>query len=276
MKNARKISTVDPVSAIAVRLQTSSGKAFMEENIVAVAEKYGAAAAGALSDAVLRDDVAQAEKFARIVLGDFRYSVVKSDGNSASISHKGAMTTLRRQAADATDPVVAAIVCVAADELRNRARHWKKNIKGAEMPMTETRNYDPIAASVFRLGMPGGDEFFMENLGFMREVYGDEITDTLKTAVTENDIEAAKQFASLVAEGFSYVVTEATEEHVAIDYSIDGEVVGNAKCARRGPDSIDAEIKAVLYASEGLMTNARIRAKVDAEIEAEQAAAIRA
>ncbi|MNU29068.1 hypothetical protein D3C71_175150 [compost metagenome] len=275
MTNARKISPVDPVSAIAVRLQISSGKSFLQENIVAVAEKYGAEAASALAAAVLHDDVAQAARFAELVLGDFRYSVVKNDGSRASISYNGAMTTSQKQAADATDPVVAAIVSVASDELRNRARNWKNNIKEAQAPLADTRTYDPIAASVIRLGMPGGDEFFMENLDFMREVYGDEITDTLKTAVTENDLEAARKFSSLVAEGFSHVVTEKTDDHVEIDYSINGELVGNVKCVSRGSDSIDPEIKAVLYASEGIMTNARVKAKVDAEIAAEEAEALR-
>lgn len=275
MTNARKISPVDPVSAIAVRLQISSGMSLLQENIVGVAEKYGAEAASALAAAVLHDDVAQAARFAELVLGDFRYSVAKNDGSRASISYKGAMTTSMRQAADATDPVVAAIVSVVSDELRNRARNWKNNTKGAQPPIAEPRTYDPIAASVIRLGMPGGDEFFMENLDFMRELYGDEITDALKTAVTENDLEAARKFSSLVAEGFSHVVNEKTDEHVVIDYSINGELVGNVKCVSRGLDGIDPEIKAVLYASEGIMTNARVKARVDAQIAAEEAVALR-
>lgn len=135
------------------------------------------------------------------------------------------------------------------------------------------RNYDPIAATVFRLGLPGGDEFFLENLDFMRETHGDEITDALRTAHTENDVAKAEEFAALLVDDFSYEVVSRDSQRIEINYSAAGEVEGSVKLTRFGVVEGDLLVQAILRAAEGTWTNARVKAKVDAEIAAENAAA---
>jgi hypothetical protein len=273
MKKARKILPVDPVFAIGIRLKTPAGKQFLEETIGHVEARYGMAAAEALLAAVRNEDVAKAAEFAGLVLGEFRYSVVNSDYSGASINRKDAMFTSRRISADGVDPLVALIIGVTAEEIRDRGNlAWGPNLKGRSS-MPETRAYDPIAASVVRLGMPGGDEFFTDNLDFMRERHGNDITDALRAAVTENDLGKAEEFASLVVEGFSYKVIRNDGEVAEISYTAPGDIEGRAAHHRFPGNESDPLVLAVIHASEGIWSKARVRAKVDAEIAAEEAAA---
>ncbi len=272
MTKGRKILPVDPVFAIGIRLQTPLGRKFLEENIGAVQDRYGAPAAEALLAAVQNDDVAKAEEFARSVLGDFRYYVVNSDYVGASIVHGGAMSSSRRRSTDGVDPLVAVIIQVTAEEIRNNNPSWRSSAK-EKASMPETRTYDPIAASVVRLGMPGGDDFFTQNLDFMRERYGDDITDALRSAVTENDLAKAEEFAALIIDGFSYKVIRNDGEVAEILYSAPGDIEGRASHYRFPGIDSDPLVLAVIHASEGIMSKARARATLDAEITAEEAAA---
>lgn len=141
--------------------------------------------------------------------------------------------------------------------------------------MSATRNYDPISATVFRLGFPDGDEFFLENIDFMREMYGDEITDTLRAAYTEGDVSKAEEFAALLVDGFSYEVVGDDTEKLEIEYSANGEVEGSLKLFRSGVREGDLLVQAILKASEGIWTNARVKETVDAEIAAQSAGSTR-
>ncbi|NTF17808.1 hypothetical protein G6L37_05295 [Agrobacterium rubi] len=139
--------------------------------------------------------------------------------------------------------------------------------------MPNTKNYDPIAATVFRIGLPDGDEFFVDNLDFMREVHGDLITDTLRAAYTENDLSKAEEFAALLVEDFAYEIVKNDDERLEIEYSAAGDVHGNMSLLKSGFREGDLLVQAVLKASEGIWSSVRVRAKVDAEIAAEEAAA---
>jgi len=139
--------------------------------------------------------------------------------------------------------------------------------------MSSTRNYDPIAATVFRLGLPGGDEFFLENLDFMREVHGDQITDALRAAYTENDLAKAEEFAGLLLDDFAYDIVSYEDERIEIEYTAAGDVHGTMTLQRSGVIEGNLLIQAVLKASENTWSNARTKAKVDAEIADEEAAA---
>lgn len=139
--------------------------------------------------------------------------------------------------------------------------------------MSATRNYDPISATVFRLGLPDGDEFFSDNIDFIRDMYGDEITDALRAAYTEGDVSKAEEFASLLVDGFSYEVVGNDAEKLEIEYSAAGDVEGTLKLFRSGVREGDLLVQAILRAAEGIWTNARVQEKVDAEIAAEKASA---
>lgn len=255
-------NTVDPISAISAKLDAPAARSLLANSIGAIQTKYGPGAADLLRAAVEDNDAEKAEDFARSILGNFYHLVVESDDNAATIISNDTVVTASRQSADGVHPLVSAIITAAADEIRRRAE--------------EPKTYDPLAATVFRLGLPEGDAFFVQNLDFMRERYGDEITDTLRAAYTENDLVKAEEFAALLVEDFSYEVDRDDEEAFAVSYSAAGGVKGRLTMNRlRDPDGSDLAVLAVLKASEGIFSKARIRKKVDAEIAAEEAAATR-
>jgi len=135
------------------------------------------------------------------------------------------------------------------------------------------RTYDPLSASVFRFGFPGGEEFFLENLGFMRERYGDEITDTLRAAFTEDDLAKAEEFASLLVSDFSYTTIRNDTDGVEIAYSAGSDVSGNLKLnpARDIDEGGDRLVHAVIKAAEAVLSGRRARARADAELAGEEA-----
>lgn len=258
MSNTRSVP-VDPISAISVQLNGSSADR-LADGIGAVQAKYGPKAADLLRAAVEGNDAQKADDFARSVLGNFYHLVVESDDNAATIISEGAVVTAHRQSADGVSPLVSAIITAAGNEIQRRAE--------------EPKTYDPLAATVFRLGLPEGDAFFMDNLDFIREVYGEEITDTLRSAYTENDLGKAEEFAALLVEDFSYKVDRDDEEELVVSYSAAGGVRGHLTTSRvRDREGCDLLVLAVLSASEGIFSRARIKEKVDAEIAAEEAAA---
>jgi hypothetical protein len=257
MSNTRSVP-VDPISAISAQLDGSSA-GDLTEGIGAVQAKYGPKAADMLRDALKSNDVQKAEDFARQVLGKFYPLVVESDDNAATIFADGAVVKAHRQSPDGVAPLVSAIITAAGNEIRRRAE--------------EPKTYDPLAATVYLLGLPQGETFFMENLDFMREIYGDEITDALRSAYTENDLAKAEEFAALLVDDFTYEVDSDDDESLSVSYSAAGGVEG-LLTMKRSPhrDETDLLVLAVLNASEGIFTRARIKAKVDAEIAAEEAA----
>lgn len=227
--------------------------------IAAFSHQLDGTAADLLRAAVAGNDAQKAEDFARLVLGNFHPVVIQSDDSTAIIVVDGAVVTASRGSAAGLSPLVSAMITAAGNEIRRRSE--------------EPKTYDPLAATVFRLGLPEGDTFLLNNLDFIREVYGDEITDALRSAYTENDLGKAEEFAALLVEDFAYKVDRDDGEELVVSYSAAGEVSGRLKMSRaRDREGCDLMVLAVLSASEGIFSRARIKEKIDTEIAAEEAA----
>lgn len=243
----------------------SNTQSISVDSIAALSNQLDGPAVDLLRAAVEANDVQKAEDFARLVLGKFHPIVIESDDSTAIIVVDGAVVTANRQSAGGLSPLVSAMITAAGNELRRRSE--------------EPKTYDPLAATVFRLGRPEGDTFFTDNLGFIREVYGDGIADALRSAYTENDLGKAEEFAALLVEDFAYKVDRDDEEELVVSYSAVGGVSGRLAMNRaRDREGCDLIVLAVLSASEGIFSRARIKEKLDAEIaaeEAEEAAALR-
>lgn len=125
-----------------------------------------------------------------------------------------------------------------------------------------TATYDPISATVFRLALPGGDDFLQDNLAFMRETYGDAVADALYAAHTENDLARAEEFAALLVDDFSYEIERDDAEAFGISYRAADGVSGSLKINRSGHFQGDILVHAVLSASESIWSRARIEAEV--------------
>lgn len=253
-------TTIDPISALVAKLSKAPASS-IGGDIDMVEAKYGASRAATLRAAIEEGDEWKAVEFARSVLGEFAYMKYKTDDTTATIIANGSVVAAAREASDGVDPLVSAILTATSAEI----------IRLANSPKT----HDPIAATIIRLGLPGGDEFFLDNLDFMRETYGDEITDALRTAYAENDLDKALEFANLLVDGFSYEVVSADARQAEIEYSINGEPTGSTKCSRFRDTDSNPLVLAVLHAVESTWSRARVQARVDAEIAAEEAAAQR-
>lgn len=123
-------------------------------------------------------------------------------------------------------------------------------------------DYDPLGATVIRLGLPGGDDFFTEHVDPITAAYGDELADAFCLAVRENDLEAAERFAAVAAPGYAYEVTKSTDEMIEISYSVPGVVTGTHKTvilpeSAESADAIDPAVLAVLFTAERSMRATR-------------------
>jgi hypothetical protein len=131
-----------------------------------------------------------------------------------------------------------------------------------------TRTYDPIAFTVARLHWEEGDTIFMDNIDFMRERYGDEITDTLRAAYAESDLQKAGAFAALLLPGFAFEVVRDDEE-IVVEFTADGDLDGMISLYRRHHRVGDPVVNAVLQVAVKAYGDECIRK----EIESEEAAA---
>jgi hypothetical protein len=124
--------------------------------------------------------------------------------------------------------------------------------------ISAARNYDPLDATVIRLGLPGGDAFLMENLDFMRETYGDEITNAFRKAYAENDLKEAEKFASLLVDDFQFNVSRDDDKVLEIQYSAADRSSGTLSMIRKNFDEgCNLTVLAVLAASKGIHSRLR-------------------
>lgn len=121
---------------------------------------------------------------------------------------------------------------------------------------------DPLAFTVARLHWENGESIFMENIDLMRERYGDEVTDTLRSAYSENDLQMAGKFAGLLLPGFTFEVVRDDDE-IVVEYTADGDLGGMISLYRRHQKAGDPVVNAVLKVVTRAYTSECVRKEVE-------------
>lgn len=127
--------------------------------------------------------------------------------------------------------------------------------------------YDPLAATVLRLGLPGGIEFLREHLQAISNSYGEVVAKDLEYAVVDSDLRAANRFAKSLVDDFQYKIIKNNREEAEIRYSGSG-INGNYKQKKAIEEGASPIVLAVLGAAEGIVS----RNQRDADLVEESAA----
>jgi hypothetical protein len=131
---------------------------------------------------------------------------------------------------------------------------------------------DPLSFTVARLHWENADKILSDNIGLMREHYGDEVADTLRSAYAESDLQKAGEFAALLLPGFTFEVVR-DDEKVVVEFTADGDLDGMISLYRRHQRAGDPVVNAVLKVATRAYADECFRKQIEAEEANEEAAA---